>query len=189
MSKDKVYKLKITIQDIYPAIWREVLVPGGITFHKLHKIIQAAFGWQDYHLFLFLFPDCMVKEQDPDFPLHEIEKNPKKTYIDDLFEKHEKCLYEYDFGDSWMHEIIVEEVIGKPLENRSPVCINGERHRPPEDVGGAGGYEYFLNVINDPNNPEYDEMLEWAEKDTGGRKFDPEYFYKNETNRKLKRIK
>jgi len=32
-------------------------------------------------------------------------------------------------------------------------------------------------------------MLVWAEKDTGGRKFDPEYFYINEVNRALKKIK
>lgn len=55
-----------------------------------------------------------------------------------------------------------------------------ERSRPPEDVGGTGGYESFLQIISDPHHPDYDDMLLWAEKDTGGRKFDPEYFYKNE---------
>lgn len=68
-------------------------------------------------------------------------------------------------------------------------CIEGERHRPPEDVGGIGGYENFLKAINNPNHPEYDDMLVWAEKDTGGRKFDPEYFYLNEVNRALMKIK
>lgn len=70
-----------------------------------------------------------------------------------------------------------------------PRCIEGERHRPPEDVGGIGGYENFLEAINDPHHPEYDDMLVWAEKDTGGRKFDPEYFYINEVNRALMKIK
>jgi hypothetical protein len=164
-------------------------VPGGITFQKLHKIIQALFDWQDYHLFLFQFPDFIVKQPHPDFPLSDIEKNSKRTYIDEIIKEHPQFVYEYDLGDSWRHEITVEEVIKEPLEGRSPVCLAGARNRPPEDVGGIPGYEYFLSVINDPDDPEHDTMLEWAEKDTGGRKFDPEYFYKNAVNRKLKRIK
>jgi len=66
---------------------------------------------------------------------------------------------------------------------------NIQRHRPPEDVGGIGGYETFLEAISDKDHEEYNDMLVWAEKDTGGRKFDPEYFYINEVNRALKKIK
>jgi hypothetical protein len=56
-------------------------------------------------------------------------------------------------------------------------------------VGGTGGYESFLVAISDKNHEEYNDMLVWAEKDTGGRKFDPEYFYLNEVNRALSKIK
>jgi hypothetical protein len=189
MTTRKVYRLQITIQDIEPAIWREVLVPEGITFHKLHKIIQAAFGWQDYHLFLFEFPDFIIKEPDLEFSFHQVEKNPKKTKIDSIFEEYKTFVYEYDFGDSWRHEVCVKEVLNLELAGPHPVCTAGARHRPPEDVGGTFGYTNFLEVILDKNHPDCEAMLEWAEKDTGGRKFDPEYFYKNEINRKLKRIK
>lgn len=183
------YQVLITIQNIEPSIWRRLLIPSGITFHKFHKIIQAAFDWQDYHLYLFDFKDFLVINSDPDTPFHEIEKNPKKVKIDPVFKEYKQFLYEYDFGDSWMHEIVVEEVGIFNDELKHPICIGGERHRPPEDVGGVGGYEEFLNIINDPNHEEYDDMLSWAEKDTGGRKFEPEYFYEAEINRKLAKIK
>ncbi|MBB6444532.1 hypothetical protein HNR53_001140 [Bacillus benzoevorans] len=98
-------------------------------------------------------------------------------------------LYEYDFGDSWYHEIIVEDKVICTQEIHVPICLDGERNRPPEDVGGTGGYEDFLSIIGNPQNIEYEETLEWAEKDTGGRKFDPEYFYRREINSRLAKVK
>lgn len=78
MDKNQYYQVKVTIQEIEPPIWRRLLIPSGITFHKLHKITQASFQWLDYHLFLFEFPDFLVKEPDPDYPFHEKEIHPKK---------------------------------------------------------------------------------------------------------------
>ena len=66
------------------------------------------------------------------------------------------------------------------------------RRRPPqapEDFGEGGlGYEEFLRIIRDPDHPEHNDYLVWAEKDTGGRKFDPEYFYINEVIRALAKV-
>jgi hypothetical protein len=67
--------------------------------------------------------------------------------------------------------------------------LEGSRSRPPENVGGPGGYAYFLSVIGNPNDEEYEHMLRWAKEDTVGRHFDPEYFELKETNRLLKKIK
>jgi len=186
------YQLKITIMDIEMPIWRRLLVPKGITFNKFHKIIQAAFDWQDYHLFEFEFPDVRVTipmdEMDEMDELDKPQLNAKNTRIDTLIDLHNEFLYIYDLGDYWQHHIELEKAHSS-LKILTSQCVAGERHRPPEDVGGTGGYEDFLRIIGDPNHPEYDEMLQWAEKDTGGRKFDPEYFYLNEINRKLSKIK
>jgi len=163
-------------------------------FTKLHKIIQAAFGWQDYHLFRFDFDDVVVHVPDPDYAPGELysdkkEMNAKRTKIDILFSERKKCVYIYDFGDNWRHDVILETIMPAEEGRRYPVCVAGARHRPPEDVGGVPGYEEFLRIICDPGHPEHDDYLVWAEKDTGGRKFDPEYFYINEVNRALAKIK
>ncbi|NHM25882.1 plasmid pRiA4b ORF-3 family protein [Desulfofundulus sp. TPOSR] len=194
MGSNVVYQLKITLQEIEPPIWRRVLVPAGITFYKLHKIIQAAFGWQDYHLFDFDFGDVVVHIPDPDYAPGELyggakELNAKRTKIDALLSERKKCVYTYDFGDNWRHDVILETIMPVEEGRRYPVCVAGARHRPPEDVGGVSGYEEFLRIIRDPGHPEYNDYLVWAEKDTGGRKFDPEYFYINEVNRALAKIK
>ena len=190
-----VYQLKITIKEIEPPIWRRIVIPSNITFAKLHKIIQTTFAWQDYHLFNFDFGDTVVCLPDPEYAPGELygagveELNAKKIKIDQLFTEGKTFIYEYDLGDSWKHEVVIEEILESDQDVKSPRCIEGERHRPPEDVGGIGGYETFLEAISDKDHEEYNDMLVWAEKDTGGRKFDPEYFYLNEVNRALMKIK
>jgi hypothetical protein len=80
-------------------------------------------------------------------------------------------LYEYDFGDSWEHEIVVEKVLPAVEGIRYPICIAGKRACPPEDCGGVGGYERMLDIIANPKHEEHAEMLEWL-----GGSFDPEAF-------------
>lgn len=193
MKSNMLYQLKITLEEIEPSIWRRVLVPAGITFYKLHKIIQATFGWQDYHLLDFDFGDVAVHIPDPDYLPGELhrgarELNANRTKIDGLLVERKKCVYTYDFGDNWRHEVILEKILPAEESRHYPLCIAGARHRPPEDVGGVSGYEEFLRIISDPEHPEHYDYLVWAEKDTDGRKFDPEYFNINEVNQALARL-
>ena len=69
--------------------------------------------------------------------------------------------YEYDFGDSWMHDVQFE---GSPTPQPGvtyPQCLEGERACPPEDVGGTGGYAQYLEALADPDHQRYEEMLNW----------------------------
>jgi len=90
-------------------------------------------------------------------------------------------LYEYDFGDGWEHEIILEKIIEEDEKNQIPRCIDGKQNCPPEDCGGIWGYEDLLKVIKDKKHDEYEEMMEWL-----GEEFDPDYFNINEVNKLLK---
>ncbi len=189
-----MYQIKVSILEIKPLAWRRLLVPENITFSKLHKIIQASFGWLDYHLYDFDFGDTVVFFPDPSFGPGELygevtELNPRGEKIDSLLRERKKCFYTYDMGDDWKHEIILEDIVSAKDDCKRPLCLDGAGHRPPEDVGGAGGYEDFLEAISDPAHSEHDSYLIWAEKDTGGRKFDPHYFYIHEINRALAKIK
>jgi hypothetical protein len=92
--------------------------------------------------------------------------------------------YEYDFGDGWEHELLVERVFAPEPGVHYPVCLEGERNCPPEDVGGTGGYEDFLEAIRNRRHPEHRRMLEWV-----GGDFDPEGFYLIPVNDKLRRFK
>jgi len=100
-----------------------------------------------------------------------------------LFDQHEVRLldfgyakgitftYVHDFGDNWQHRVEIEEHLALDLAARVANCTGGARARPPEDVGGLGGYENFLAVMADPDNPEHADTRQWC-----GGHFDPDWF-------------
>jgi hypothetical protein len=83
----------------------------------------------------------------------------------------DKFIYHYDFGDEWFHEILVEDILEPVSKKIYPKCIAGERACPPEDCGGPPGYENLLDILQNPNDPQYKELLNWI-----GNDFDPEKF-------------
>jgi hypothetical protein len=91
--------------------------------------------------------------------------------------------YLYDFGDHWEHKLRIEKRL-PPAPLAHPVCVGGANACPPEDVGGAPGYEDFLRIIQDPSHAEHEYRLEWC-----GGAFDPHAFDIDQVNRLLKHIK
>ena len=96
----------------------------------------------------------------------------------------DRFVYEYDFGDSWTHQIVVEKIVPREKGKRYPVCIAGAMACPPEDCGGIWGYENFLEAIKDPKHEEHESMLEWI-----GGPFDAEAFNLDNINGLLKGIR
>lgn len=176
-----VYQIKVTLNDSKPPIWRRVLVEDTTTLSKLHTILQTVMGWTDSHLHQFIINDEFYGEPDDEFSDIET-KNEKRYHLNQFVErKGFKFIYEYDFGDSWEHTILIEAIL--PIEKGAvyPRCIEGKRACPPEDVGGVWGYEDFQKVIADPQDPEYEQMMEWL-----GVKFDPERFNLDHVNEGLR---
>lgn len=52
-KRNDVLRLRVSLRDIEPPIWRLIDVPGSYTFWDLHVAIQDAMGWLDYHLHSF----------------------------------------------------------------------------------------------------------------------------------------
>ena len=178
-KRNLVYQFKITLKAIEPPIWRRVQVPSSYNFWDLHVALQDSMGWLDYHLHAFRILDPRTGE------VLEI-----GIPSDDLFDDERPCLpgwefpisdyfqaqgnraeYEYDFGDSWEHEVVLEEIVERVPKSKYPKCIDGARACPPEDCGGLWGYQELLMTIRDPSHEEYESTLEWL----GGR-YDSETF-------------
>ena len=171
-SKD-IFQFRITLMDIEPPIWRRIQV-RDCTLGELHEHIQAAMGWQDCHLHQFTINDVEFGPIAPDaMPFGpEFEDETQVVLSDVLPQQGERFLfgYTYDFGDDWRHEVLLE---GKPnaiAGEKYPVCLEGERACPPEDVGGPWGFADYLEALTDPSHDQHAELLEWR-----GR-FDPEVF-------------
>lgn len=179
-----VYQLTVTLAESDPPIWRRFQVAGDISLAKLHQVLQIVMGWQNSHLHQFMVGGTPYGEPDP--ALQELElENERKARLDQVAPSvGSRFIYEYDFGDSWQHEILVEQIAPAEPGVRYPVCLAGERACPPEDCGGIWGYSDLLEAVRDPDHPEHDEMIEWLEGD-----FDPEAFDRDAVNQALKQIR
>ncbi len=145
--------------------------------------IQVAMGWTNSHLHQFIKNGTFyrLRMQDDDLWGEMDDVDYKKMKVSDLLKKEkEKIVYEYDFGDSWEHDIILEKTLPIDSSLKYPICLTGKMNCPPEDCGGVWGYSAMLEVLKDPSHEEYESYIEWL-----GEKFDPEYFDKNEINELL----
>ncbi|HUK19084.1 MAG TPA: plasmid pRiA4b ORF-3 family protein [Bryobacteraceae bacterium] len=157
-----VYELRITLQEIRPPIWRLIQVPDTLWLNRLHDVLQTLIGWTDSHLHRFEKDGKYwgVPEPDDDDGIELIDER-RTTVADVLTTPGDFILYVYDFGDNWRHNVELEKILPVSGVVR-PVCIAGERHCPPEDVGGVPGYEEFLEVIFEPGHEEYEHYVRWA---------------------------
>ncbi|MCL7411265.1 MAG: plasmid pRiA4b ORF-3 family protein [Methanosarcinaceae archaeon] len=178
-----IYQLKITLNGVEPPIWRRIQVRSDITLLQLHRIIQNTMGWSDVHLHQFIIDG---ETYSVPTPMDSFEVIDEKNRTLNQFIKKEKFqfAYEYDFGDSWYHIILVENILSPESNIHYPVCLKGKRACPPEDCGGSYGYDEILEAIQDPKHPEHEEILDWIGSD-----FDPEEFDLDDVNKILSRIK
>lgn len=184
-----VYQLKVVLMGTRRPIWRRVQVPGNANLGWLHAVLQIGMGWTNSHLHQFnlgtaLYSDtrahCAEFVGDP-----EILEERKAVLQDVVSDAQTVFGYEYDFGDSWEHEVVVEKIL-PPDATVSAVarCVDGARACPPEDCGGVDGYEDLLRILKKPKHPEHQSMKTWL-----GGAFDAEAFSVETTNAWLGRLK
>lgn len=158
--------------------------PGDTSLRALHHIIQAAFGWEDCHLHEFRIDDARYGQPDVAGIVQGAFGSAKQivddrvTQLDGLLGVDQLFTYEYDFGDSWEHEITVEAVEERAAAMPAAEVIDGARACPPEDVGGSWRYNDIVAALtSDPQGEEAADFIEWM-----GASFDPELFDLREAN-------
>ncbi len=185
-SAPSVYQLKVTLDNVRPAVWRRLLVSSSAKLHQLHDILQIAMGWTDSHMHQFEAQGQLYGQPDPDFGL-SVEDETRVPLDQVLQREGASMIYEYDFGDSWIHQIALEKILPASTELKVPSCVAGARACPPEDCGGAEGYAEFLKAIKSPSHPEHEEMMEWSGGDFDPAAFDLEGMNKFFASRKGRR--
>lgn len=166
-----VLKFKIELTHTSdPPVWRRVLVPDSFSFAKFHLVIQAAFGWEHAHMYQFSpsgygsEPQIGMITEDPWDEDDTIDSSRVK--LSKVFkEKGQNFTYIYDFGDDWIHEMKLEEIIKS--NSRKAELLAGKGACPPEDCGGPWGYKRMLEILADPQNEEHESMREWLGLDEG----------------------
>jgi hypothetical protein len=168
--------------DITPTIWRRLLVPGSVRLGKLHLMLQAAMGWTDSHLHDFRVADSVYGTEIDDNPDDELNEND--VTVLQVAKAARRFVYQYDFGDSWEHEVVVEAQWSAPIGLKFGVCLDGQNACPPEDVGGWPGYADFVEAVSNPDHEEHDRCLTWV-----GGSFDPTAFDLAVANAGLQRVR
>jgi len=167
-----------------PKIWRRLLIPSDLLLSDFHMIIQISMGWTNSHLHQFIknrtFYTERMTDDDTWGELDNVDYMNMKIF-DLLKREKEKIVYEYDFGDGWEHDVLLEKILPGDEKLKSPICLAGKMACPPEDCGGVWGYADLLEILKNPKHEEYDSYMEWL-----GGEFDPEHFDKDEVNKMLR---
>ena len=153
-------------------------------FFDLHLVIQTVMGWNNTHLYQFIYEK---KSYIGNIEMLEADDvaDDKETELSAIFDKPKiKMVYEYDFGDGWEHELVLEKIIDKNSTQQYPFCIEGEMNCPPEDCGGIYGFMDMMNKIKDKKHPEYADLINWL-----GDEYNPEFFDLETVNENLKSYK
>lgn len=192
-----VFQFKIQIEDIAkPPVWRRLTVPAKFTFTKFHRVLQAAFDWEEAHLFQFAptgwGSSPVINIPDPDFSFMDEDSGAEKlhatkTKLSDIFTAEgQTYVYTYDFGDDWQHRITLEKISAS--EAKTADCLAGKGAAPPEDCGGPWGYEELKETMSDPKHSDYEDMREWLglEADEG---WDAKAFDLAEVQQRLKQVR
>jgi Plasmid pRiA4b ORF-3-like protein len=139
------FDLRISIQGTEPEIWRRLQVPASLTVPQFHLAVQAAFGWENRHLYGIQYVDRRGKPRSlagPDDETEDPEAAPVSGIVlSELLDPNDpqraRCEYEYDFGDCWTHAV---ELLGAlELTAGELVCAAGANRGPVEDSGGTNG--------------------------------------------------
>jgi hypothetical protein len=187
------FDLRISIEDIEPPIWRQLRLPAALSVQQFHLAVQAAFGWEDRHLYgvraldpagrprVVMGPDGATED-----PRAEL---PAAVVLSELLDPHKpgtEFEYEYDFGDGWTHRV---ELLGPAeLEHGELLCLEGANRGPVEDSGGPLGYTRLVQILADQQHPEHEDAARWVFETAGefGRRFDATRFGVQAANRKLR---
>jgi Plasmid pRiA4b ORF-3-like protein len=151
-----------------PPVWRRLQLRADTRLDHLHEILQAALGWENYHMHVFSFGDEEFGDRDPELGFSD----ERQVTLGELIDLGARFRYTYDLGDDWEHEITVEDLLDADPDTHYPVLVAAKGACPPEDCGGPWGYANLKEILADPNHDEHQDMLEWLGLDNAS-EFNP----------------
>ena len=167
-----VHRLKVTLRQVEPPVWRRIEVASEMTLSTLAGVLEGAMGWHGGHLHAFDIDGVSYALPDGEGFGFRRTADERRAKLGGVLPAATPAMrWDYDFGDGWEHDVVVEAIEPRQAGSTPPVCIGGGRACPPEDCGGPWGYEELLAALADPTHERHEEFSEWLPEG-----FDPEAF-------------
>lgn len=155
LPSDNVRKftVRVSLKEISPIVWRKFQCPSNISLRHLIELVIRLMGWENEHLNhiqtgsrTFYVPRC---QDDPEMEWGHHLFQEDFMLSDILNEKGGTVRWEYDFGDSWLHEIRLSSIDEyKPDEPHDIVFKGGRQACPPENCGGVWGFRELMELYD-----------------------------------------
>ncbi|MCB0413120.1 MAG: plasmid pRiA4b ORF-3 family protein [Bdellovibrionales bacterium] len=175
-QKPRVYEFTVSLVNTMPLVWRKFLAHEIIDLDELHMLIQITMGWNNAHLYAFEINGKSYSDEESAVEMDYLPSDGIE--LRDVLGPSKKFTYTYDFGDDWLHEIEITNILEDDPKMNYPVCIAGENACPPEDCGGPHSFENLKKVITGKNSKEKDELLTWLGGFYNPATFDPNFVNK-----------
>jgi len=168
-SHNVIVQIKVKLLGVTkPPVWRQIRLRADTRLDQLHDILQAALGWENYHMHVFSFGEEQFGIPDPELGFSD----ERQVTLGELTDLGARFRYTYDFGDNWEHEILVEDLLDPDPDTHYPTLVAAKGACPPEDCGSPWGYANLKQILADPSHDEHQEMLEWLGLNNAS-EFDP----------------
>jgi hypothetical protein len=158
---------RAVLRGISPLIWRRLLVRSDSTLAQLHEVLQIAFGWDDEHLNRFEIRGREYAVYRDGAGMIGIDATHVRL-CDLKLRRLERCVYEYDLGDSWIHDLRLETTLPVNPKDIYPLCVAGKCSAPPDDCGGGlefvrtrVTYQCVVDIAARRSHPRHSQELEW----------------------------
>lgn len=157
-----VVELKVELLDMPYPVTRVLRVPVAATLADLHRLLQAAMPWEDGHLHEFtLGRDLRWAKQGSGADGARSTARTTLAEVVALTGRRKGFLYTYDMGDSWEHAITPGKPRALAAGEAAVALLAAQGRCPPEDSGGAPGFDRMLQVAGDPSDDEHEDIVDW----------------------------
>lgn len=175
-----IARLRVTVDDVAPAVVRRVEVPLAMRLDDLHFVLQIAIGWQNCHPFEFRVGDKAWGLVDRDAEINPLPA--EAATLADVSALARSFKYGYVFGEDWQHTVEIEAVAAAEPGMIYPRLIEAHGRCPPADIGGAAGYEVYVSALADTRHPLHETMVEFDDPEFDPSKVDAAGLGKNLAN-------
>lgn len=182
------YEIRVKLKSFKPSTWRRFIISGNTSVKTLEVAMLDMFNADFGHMFDLLNKKTQERFENVE-SIAEAEDWDPATGIDyekakvSYFEKGDRLLLTYDYGDSWEFEVDIKNITTDQAAPKCPKILSGKGYGIIDDIGGVWSLQDYYDTPKDKVDP---EMIDWL---MGGEAINLDNFNKEELNQRMEQYK